>query len=191
MVNQELVSCLEATLNPDATIRHHAEYMLQQGSKQEGFAMGLLSISQAAQLPLGIRQLAAVLLRQHIKHHWSQDTVQEGKPCVTEAEKNQIRAMLPAGLADPNSRMQMAVGMAIAEITKWDDQSQWPQLLPGLVQAIHTKTNSHLGKPWVLQNEIPTPCKHASIGVPNAINFSQACTPNQSAIPSLSQYPGP
>ena len=142
----QLVSCLEATLNPDANIRHQAEAMLQQGSAQAGFALGLFSVAPAAAgAPLGVRQLAAVLLRQHIKNHWSLDGGMQGAIIVSDGEKAQVRAALPAGLADPNSRIQTAVGMAIAEVAKWDSSGQWPELIPGLVQAITANSNPNLG----------------------------------------------
>jgi len=121
--------------------------MLKQGSMQDGFALALISISQAAEVPLGIRQLAAVLLRRHIRKRWSQEAADdEEHRCISDSEKAQVRAMLPAGLADGNSRIQTAVSMAIAEVAKWDSSDQWPELIPGLVQTIISKSNPTLGK---------------------------------------------
>merc|ERR1719354_380442 len=49
---------------------------------------------------LSIRQLAAVLLRQYIDSHWSQDGEKFRAPETTPNAKAMIRQMLPMGLKD-------------------------------------------------------------------------------------------
>lgn len=51
-------------------------------------------------------------------------------------EKAAIRRDLVAGLGDSDSRMRVAVGMAVAGIAKWDVPAAWPQLLGQLVMVI-------------------------------------------------------
>lgn len=138
---RDLVTCLESTLSPEAHVRHHAEAYLQQVSKNDGFCVALISIVQAPDLALGTRQLAAVILRRHIQTSWNGDEDgndgqhdQHGR--IGDAEKQQVRSLLPLSLADPNSRIQTAVSMAIAEIGKTDCPNRWPELLPGLAGAI-------------------------------------------------------
>jgi hypothetical protein len=138
----DLVACLESTLSPESHIRQHAEAYLYQASKNEGFCVALISILQTPDLALGTRQLAAVILRRHIQTSWSGEE-EDGEGyhgfngrCIGDAEKQRVRFLLPLSLADPNSRIQTAVSMAIAEIGKSDCPNRWPELLPGLAEAI-------------------------------------------------------
>jgi importin-9 len=144
----ELIGCLQATLSPDGEVRHAAEAALQSGSTQEGFCIGLINIAlHATGVEVGIRQLAAVVLRRNVQQRWIvEDFENAGAESrqISDAEKSQVRALLPAGLAESNSRIQTAVGMAIAEIGRWDCPAHWPELLPGLVHAINEPNNPAL-----------------------------------------------
>jgi len=70
-------------------------------------------------LPLGLRQLAAVVLKNHIKQHWTPEAKHFREPVVGDGEKGAIRAALLPGLGDPSSKIRTAVGMAVAAIGKW------------------------------------------------------------------------
>ncbi len=141
----DLVQCLLATLSPDAQIRQQATTYLDECSKQEGFCLKLIAVVQSndpAAAP--VRQLAGVVLRRHIQKHWASEDLENGAAQISEAEKAQVRAILPSSLAEPNSLIGMAVGMAIAEIGKSDCPHAWPELLPGLVGAVADKNNPHI-----------------------------------------------
>lgn len=146
--SNELVQCLLATLRPEADVRHQAEGMLSKAAKREGYCVGLIAVLQAGEQPVGVKQLAAVILRRHIQENWApEDNLDEnGGPSssaqISDAEKVQVRALLPGSLADPNTRIQTAVGMAIAEIGKADCPHRWPELLPGLANAITSGQNN-------------------------------------------------
>ena len=70
---QQLLVALEATLSPEAAVRQTAEAALEQGARQPGFASALLAIMLSSELPLGARQLAAVVLRKTIKEHCEEE----------------------------------------------------------------------------------------------------------------------
>lgn len=80
--------------------------------------------------------MAAVLLKQFIKAHWTPEAKHFEEPVVGDEEKAAIRRDLVAGLGDSDSRMRAAVGMAVAGIAKWDVPAAWPQLLGQLVTVI-------------------------------------------------------
>lgn len=86
--------------------------------------------------PLGLRQMAALLLKQHIKAHWTPEAKHFEDPVIGEDEKAAIRRDLLAGLGDDENKIRVAVGMAIAGIAKWDVPIAWPLLLGQLVTAI-------------------------------------------------------
>jgi hypothetical protein len=138
----DLVQCLLATLSPDAQTRQHATLYLAECSKQEGFCLKLIAVVQSNDpAAAAVRQLAGVVLRRHIQKHWASEDLENGAAQISEAEKAQVRAILPSSLAEPNSLIQTAVGMAIAEIGKSDCPHAWPELLPGLVGAVSDKNH--------------------------------------------------
>ena len=93
--------------------------------------------------PFGLRQLAALLLKQHIKHHWTPEAKHFQPPVVGDDEKAALRRDLVAGLADSEGKMRVAIGMAIAGIAKWDVPTAWPDLLGQLIGAIRERRDGN------------------------------------------------
>lgn len=139
---------LQGCMDQDANVRSAAEAQLDQDAQAAGFGVVLCHIATSQQegLHFGVRQLAAVVLKKYIKEHWMEDTRSFRPPVVNESDKQSIRQLLPAGLADPNSKIRTAVGMAIASIAKWDYPQQWPGLLEWLVASVKERSNDHLGR---------------------------------------------
>lgn len=104
----------------------------------------MLTIVLQQDCPYGVRQLAAVVLKKHIREHWTFESPHFREPPVEDGEKSRIRELLPNGLNDSNSKLRTAVAMAIAGIAKWDCPQAWPALLPGLLHAITEKRDVNL-----------------------------------------------
>ncbi|KXZ43911.1 hypothetical protein GPECTOR_78g99 [Gonium pectorale] len=133
-----LHSCLYAT---DGETRKAAEQQLEGGVQHSGFASTLAAIATNAALTnndVGLRQLAAVLLKQLIKKHWSAEAPKFEEPELSREERAHIQAALPPGLADPSSKVRTAVAMCIAAVSKTDPDG-WPGLVENLVGAIHAQ----------------------------------------------------
>lgn len=96
-------------------------------------------------VPLGLRQLAATVLKKLVREHWTAEAPHFKGPQVGAQEKEAIREALPSGLGDDSSKVRTAVAMAVAAIARWDCPQQWPGLIPGLVQAITAKKNANMG----------------------------------------------
>lgn len=88
--------------------------------------------------------MAAVLLKQHIKAHWTREAKRFEEPEVGEDEKAAIRRDLIAGLGDSEGKIRVAVGMAVANIAKWDVPAAWPELLGQLVTAISERKDKRV-----------------------------------------------
>lgn len=134
-----VLQCLRGCLDAQQAVRAAAEAHLRQGETSPGFASSLVGIARGSGLEvgdLGVRQLAAVLLKQVIKRRWSSDSPKFEEPGLTEQEKQAIMALLPSGLSDPESRMRTAIGMALSEIAQYENG--WPALLEQLVNAVLT-----------------------------------------------------
>lgn len=103
-------------------------------------------LAGGGEVPGGLRQLAATVLKKLVREHWTAEAPQYRGPAVGEEEKAAMREALPGGLGDESSKIRTAVAMAVAAIARWDCPQAWPGLIPGLVQAITAKKNAHLGE---------------------------------------------
>ena len=138
MVLQWLRACLDA----DQATRSGGEQQLAAASGTPGLCLTLAQIATGAPsavqagLEHGLRQLAGVVLKQHIRRHWTPENEAHFKPPQLEAsEKEAVKTALSQGLADPDSRLRTAVGVCISEIVTLDPNG-WPQLLHTLVQSV-------------------------------------------------------
>ena len=68
---------------------------------------------------MSLRQMAAVVLKQHVKEHWTIEAKYFKAPLVGDDEKAAVRAALLPGLADSSSLLRTAIGLAISAIAKW------------------------------------------------------------------------
>ena len=140
-----MISLLQSLLSSDAAARRSGESDLAQASKQSGFALALVQTILQQEYDEGVRQMAAVLLKRHVKEHWAPESKHFRQPVVADNEKSVIRNHLPQGLADPLPKIRTGISMAIAAIAKWDLPDAWPELLNMLMTAVTTKESQILG----------------------------------------------
>ncbi|KDP29326.1 hypothetical protein JCGZ_18247 [Jatropha curcas] len=138
---QWLLNCLTATLDPNQEVRSFAEASLNQASLQPGFGGALSKVAANRELSPGLRQLAAVLLKQFIKKHWQEGEDSFEHPAVSSQEKEVIRRLLLASLDDSHRKICTAISMAIASIAMYDWPEGWPDLLPFLLKLLTDQTN--------------------------------------------------
>ena len=140
-----VLALLQPLLSADSAARQTAETRLAEASKQSGFGVALVQTVLQQQYPEGLRQLAAVLLKRHVKEHWATESKHFKEPVVADNEKTAIRSQLPQGLADPLPKLRTAASMAIAAIAKWDLPDAWPGLFEMVVAAITSKSSQQSG----------------------------------------------
>ena len=71
----------------------------------------LATILANTAVPLNIRQLAGLILRQHCEVHYDPEEERFEEPEISSAEKAKIRELLPPLLADSNSKLRTAASM--------------------------------------------------------------------------------
>ncbi|KAK5776797.1 uncharacterized protein LOC108479424 [Gossypium arboreum] len=138
---QWLMNCLSASLDPNQEVRSFAEASLDQASLQPGFGRGLSQVAANRDLPFGLRQLAALILKQFIRKHWQEGDESFQPPAVSSDEKAVIRGLLLSTLDDPNRKLCTAISMAVAAIAVYDWPESWPDLLPFLLKLIGDQTS--------------------------------------------------
>uniref|UniRef100_A0ACD6AEW2 Uncharacterized protein n=1 Tax=Avena sativa TaxID=4498 RepID=A0ACD6AEW2_AVESA len=136
-----LMECLTATLDTARDVRAFAEESLRQASLQPGYGAALTKVTINKEVPFGLRQLAAVLLKQFIKHHWEEQEENFVPPVVSASEKVVVRQLLLTSLDDSNGKIRTAIGMAVAAIGQNDWPEDWPELLPFLLKLIADQSN--------------------------------------------------
>nr|XP_043606256.1 importin-9 [Erigeron canadensis] len=140
---QWLINSLSATLDTNQQARSFAEASLNQASLQPGFGSALSKIAANRGLPLGSRQLAAVLLKQFVKKHWQEDEDGFEHPVVSVEEKAVIRGLLLLSLDDPHRKICTAISMAVASVAHHDWPDEWPDLFPFLMKLINDQSNTN------------------------------------------------
>ncbi|KAJ0455066.1 putative importin-beta domain, armadillo-like helical [Helianthus annuus] len=140
---QWLINSLNATLDTNQQARSFAEASLNQAALQPGFGSALSKIAANRELPLGSRQLAAVLLKQFVKKHWQEDEDGFEPPVVSNEEKAIIRGLLLLSLDDPHRKICTAIGMAVASVANHDWPDEWPDLLSFLMKLINDQSNTN------------------------------------------------
>uniref|UniRef100_A0A453RBS0 Importin N-terminal domain-containing protein n=1 Tax=Aegilops tauschii subsp. strangulata TaxID=200361 RepID=A0A453RBS0_AEGTS len=132
------------TLDTAREVRAFAEESLCQASLQPaGYGAALTKVTVNKEVPFGLRQLAAVLLKQFIKQHWEEDEDNFVPPVVSASEKVVIRQLLLTSLDDSNGKIRTAIGMAVAAIGQNDWPEDWPELLPFLLKLIGDQSNGN------------------------------------------------
>ncbi|KAH3742765.1 ARM repeat superfamily protein [Pelomyxa schiedti] len=101
-----------------------------------GYAHELCAITIDPNEQAHIRQLAGILLKNFVKHHWSSLSKDFRDPQLQDEEKALIKQMIPRALADPQSKIRTAAAMVISTIAYWDWPKQWPDLIPSLSQCL-------------------------------------------------------
>jgi hypothetical protein len=87
----ELYQVLLATLQTDPGTRSNAEQVLEASSRSPNFGLFLAQIACSKDAPQpGVRQLAAVVLKKHIKEHWTYESNHFREPPIDEDEKTQV-----------------------------------------------------------------------------------------------------
>ncbi|XP_038707498.1 importin-9 [Tripterygium wilfordii] len=138
---QWLLNCLSATLDANQEVRSFAEASLHQASLQPGFGGALSKVAANREISLGLRQLAAVLLKHFIKKHWQEGSESFEHPPVSSEEKAVIRRILLLSLDDCHRKISTAISIAVASIAVYEWREEWPDLLPFLLKLINDQTN--------------------------------------------------
>lgn len=105
--------------------------------------------------PVGVewplRQLAGVLLKQYITHHWSPlDETNFIPPVVTPESKNRIKTLLLNALGQdcdlrdqgPEKKLKGAIAYAVSTIAHYDWPEEWPELFVTLVSYLSSGNKS-------------------------------------------------
>mmetsp|Transcript_33790 Transcript_33790/g.100617 ORF Transcript_33790/g.100617 Transcript_33790/m.100617 type:complete len:935 (-) Transcript_33790:308-3112(-) len=136
----QLAECFQKTLSPQREIIQQAEAQLKVAAQAPGFSVSVLSVVATEALDAAVRQAAAVSFKNHIKFHWapSETAAYSGAQPMPQAEKDQVKTMLPGLMLSTPPLLQAQLSEALSIICGHDFPRQWPTLLSELVERLRT-----------------------------------------------------
>ncbi|CAG9461067.1 unnamed protein product [Pedinophyceae sp. YPF-701] len=133
---QRLCECLQAATSADAGTRKQAEAALMEGGNMNGFTPVLLRVACEESVDLVTRQMAAITFKNTVTRHW--DPVAKDVQQASDGDKDVIREALMGGIVASPAQVQSQLVETARLIVYCDFPSQWPQLVPQLLQALES-----------------------------------------------------
>ncbi|KAL8280102.1 hypothetical protein RQP46_007432 [Phenoliferia psychrophenolica] len=111
----QLVSALEATLDANQTTRVSAELLIAKLSQDS----------------------PSFVLKKYVKEHWSPFfPTFKGPPATAVEVKQEVRALIFGGLADPVRKVRLACAVVVSDIAHSDWPDEWPSLMSQLLALV-------------------------------------------------------
>ncbi|KAL6889433.1 armadillo-type protein [Trichoderma longibrachiatum] len=139
---QELCRTLHAaTSSSDHVQRQAAGQQLATWESQAGYYSSLQSVFLDKSLPLEIRFLAIIQIKNGIDKNWRFSHSKQG---ITPEEKNLIRSRLFQGTVEEEVRhLALHNALVIAKVVRVDYPDDWPEALPSIVHLLRSTRNGN------------------------------------------------
>ncbi|XP_077291113.1 importin beta11 isoform X2 [Arctopsyche grandis] len=133
-----VLDTLHRASNQDVEILKPAASKLSEWETERGFYPVLLSIFSNHSIDSNVRWLAAVTFKNGVDRYWRKNAPNG----ITEDEKRKLRQDLlsPSLLIEPVSQIASQLAVLVAKIARYDCPTEWPDLVPGLLNAMKTST---------------------------------------------------
>lgn len=106
---------------------------LQNWEKQSGYYSSLQSIFVDSSLPLEVRYLCIIQLKNGIDKYWRKTAIN----AINKEEKNQIRARsVESGIREPDARLALQNALMVAKIIRYEYPVDWPDALSSLASTL-------------------------------------------------------
>ncbi|ORX50392.1 ARM repeat-containing protein [Piromyces finnis] len=153
--NTTVFETLSACLDPNPNIRLEAELKLKSFALNPEYALTLINIATAKELPFAQRQMAAITLKSLVSTHWSPKDEKFVGPEVPETTKAAVREKLLIGLSDDLNKIRVALAYAISRIAQHDWPESWPHLFDSLLENLRSGDSKQVhGAMYVLSEFI-------------------------------------
>ncbi|UKZ75578.1 hypothetical protein TrVFT333_003266 [Trichoderma virens FT-333] len=141
---QELCRTLHAaTSSSDHVQRQAAGQQLVTWESQAGYYSSLQSVFLDKSLPLEIRFLAIIQIKNGIDKNWRlyASTKASG---ITPEEKNLIRSRLLLGSVEEEERhLALHNALVVAKVVRIDYPEEWPEALPSIINLLRSTRNAN------------------------------------------------
>ena len=146
-MEQEVIHLLEATTSSVESTRRTAESQILNSYSNSAFPVTLLAIAQHSNVQVYLRQSALINFKQYIVSTWAPQHEQfKGTVYLDDATKSKLRNEV-LGLClgqdgQAESKITRAANGCASMIAVSDFPSQWPELLPSLLQIVSGPTSA-------------------------------------------------
>ncbi|CAK9782992.1 ARM repeat-containing protein [Cutaneotrichosporon oleaginosum] len=137
-LDAQVISCLQATLDPHEATRRAAEEQLKSLYQHPEGGLSLTRILADYNVSLPQRQSAGILLQKYIDKHWSACSDAYEPPATPSEAKAAIRPMLLRALSDRERKVRTAAAFACSTVARSDWPDDWPTLLSELITLLQT-----------------------------------------------------
>ncbi|KAI9698248.1 MAG: hypothetical protein M1820_007518 [Bogoriella megaspora] len=142
-----LFHSLNSATSSDPTQLQTGTKQLQKWENEKGFYPLLQSIFLDNRLPLEVRYLSIIQLKNGIDKYWRKAATN----AVHKEDRARVRErLLSGGIQEADRRLALQNALVIAKITKFEFPNDWPDLLTGIVQSLRSSSS-----PNAAPNQLP------------------------------------
>lgn len=160
-MEEQLVRLLTETQAPQEGPRKNAEWQLKQQYDNPEFPVALVSVGSHGDVPVEVRQSALLFLKVWVLDCWSDQFDEfKGRLYADEGRKTQIRqSLLELCVSGPDERkVKSAASLVVSKIASADFPSDWPDLLPTILNVLRTGTEAQLHGALKVLGELVDDC---------------------------------
>ncbi|KAL8932171.1 MAG: hypothetical protein Q9211_006482, partial [Gyalolechia sp. 1 TL-2023] len=139
---QNLYHTLTAASSTDPQQVKSGAQQLQNWEKRPGYYRSLQSIFVDLSLPVEVRYLCIIQLKNGIDKYWRKTAIN----VIGKEEKDQIRAKsVESGTKEPDARLALQNALMIAKIVRYEYPLDWPDALSSLANnlSLTSQSNNH------------------------------------------------
>ncbi|MCJ1436845.1 hypothetical protein MMC27_006227 [Xylographa pallens] len=137
--SQTLINTLTKASSTDQQQVQTSTQQLQNWERQPGFYSSLQSVFIEASLPLEVRYLSAIQLKNGIDKYWRKTA----SNAISKEEKALIRSRcLDSGINEPDRRLALQNALVIAKVTRFDFPHDWSDVISSVTNHLRLASRS-------------------------------------------------
>ncbi|EME46887.1 hypothetical protein DOTSEDRAFT_126805 [Dothistroma septosporum NZE10] len=136
-----IISTLQAASSSDPNQIQTGTKQLAQWEKEPGYYRGLQTAYMSVQLPVEVRYLAVIQLKNGIDKYWRKTATN----AVPSNDKQAIRErLLHCAVQEEDSRLALQAALVVAKIARYEYPSDWPEAISSFLNAVRMSDISPL-----------------------------------------------
>lgn len=145
---QALLHVLQSASSSDQQQVQTGAQQLQNWEKTPNFYSSLQSLYIDYSLPVELRYLAVIQLKNGIDKYWRKTATNAIKP----QEKDLIRSRcLKSGIEEPDNRLALQISVLVAKIVRYEYPNDWPDVIRSIIDNLRSswdprETSLHLSR---------------------------------------------
>ena len=149
LTTQTLHHILQSAVSNDPQQLKTGVQQLQNWEKSPGFYSSLQSLYIDYSLPVELRHLAILQLKNGIDKYWRKTALNS----INKEEKEFIRSRsIDSGISEPEHRLVLQISITIAKIVRYEFPHDWPDAITSVLEKL--RSTSQLNNPILLSRTL-------------------------------------